>query len=540
MIDLGHQNLPQDFSEPDQSKDDNPLDQLALSGVIHSQNQGISFQSESLGTSILNNSQSGEIFTVTTTGAATEIASEAITGVSTGVTGASSSMASGASLHSGEPLEVNNNITSESTSKQPAKRSRGRPFGSVKAKVSEETEANSSTSTGTKRRPGRPRIHVASFPLTEFPLRSLSDSQSTPKPTTVVSVAQWARVQAPNSQSLVTPPQPPREITSASLNSVPRTRTIIPNLNSDEAVSTAGEELDDLYELGLDGDGIGDDEYTGDDGGGDDDPDPVLQSSTPDENGKKKSRPLAEWFQVLVKEKVTYLQQKDNRRKFIFYPTIQSFWLPHKANWFRMLNTKDLHPACVYNPRFFYWDPILLIDVLCPKCQTKLGHHTISPQPHRCVDLEGSFWMIGARYHCKECLNPKSGKKSTTFMSWDSRIIASLPKALSLEFPAVLTHRSALSAPVFALQQGVFQTEMGTKQFGDMLRVLHVRKYDLLQIQYLEMINYMRIGVAHVGEMLHFQHFLLLMTKMVTLALFHVHGGSEIYMTNLLKLMRKK
>jgi hypothetical protein len=37
-------------------------------------------------------------------------------------------------------------------------------------------------------------------------------------------------------------------------------------------------------------------------------------------------------------------------------------------------------------------------------------------------------------------------------MSWDSRILAALPKALAAEFPVVLTRRSALSSPILALQ----------------------------------------------------------------------------------------
>ena len=47
--------------------------------------------------------------------------------------------------------------------------------------------------------------------------------------------------------------------------------------------------------------------------------------------------------------------------------------------------------------------------------------------------------MIGAQYKCPTCKN-KSQKTTVTFMSWDSDIIKSLAKALSAEFPIVLTH----------------------------------------------------------------------------------------------------
>ena len=73
-------------------------------------------------------------------------------------------------------------------------------------------------------------------------------------------------------------------------------------------------------------------------------------------------------------------------------------------------------------------------------------------------------------------------------MSWDSRILAALPKALAAEFPVVLTRRSALSSPILALQRSLFQKGLGAKQFSNILTTLHMRHFDQIHLQYLHMI----------------------------------------------------
>ena len=99
--------------------------------------------------------------------------------------------------------------------------------------------------------------------------------------------------------------------------------------------------------------------------------------------------------------------------------------------------------------------------------------------------------MIGARYKCPTCKN-KSQKKTVTFMSWDSDIIKSLPKGLSAEFTIVLTHHSGMTDGLFSLQCSLLHKGLGTQQFRDILKVQHLRQFDQLQIQYLELIDYTR------------------------------------------------
>ena len=76
-------------------------------------------------------------------------------------------------------------------------------------------------------------------------------------------------------------------------------------------------------------------------------------------------------------------------------------------------------------------------------------------------------------------------------MSWDSHIIQSLPKALAAEFPITLTHRSAIYTPILALKRSLFHKGVGAQQFANIVHVQHLHFFDLLQLQYLEMIDFM-------------------------------------------------
>lgn len=63
-----------------------------------------------------------------------------------------------------------------------------------------------------------------------------------------------------------------------------------------------------------------------------------------------------------------------------------------------------------------------------------------------------------------------------------------MPKSLAVEFPVVLTHRSALSKPILALERALFQKGLGSSQFCEIIKTLHLRHFDQLHLQYLDMI----------------------------------------------------
>ncbi|KAK0246139.1 hypothetical protein EDD85DRAFT_944536 [Armillaria nabsnona] len=59
------------------------------------------------------------------------------------------------------------------------------------------------------------------------------------------------------------------------------------------------------------------------------------------------------------------------------YNQLKSFWLPCIETFF-LLQQHDISPSLLYNPQFFYWDPLTLVDqISCPKpgCIGRLTRH---------------------------------------------------------------------------------------------------------------------------------------------------------------------
>ncbi|KAK0500418.1 hypothetical protein EDD18DRAFT_1438914 [Armillaria luteobubalina] len=149
--------------------------------------------------------------------------------------------------------------------------------------------------------------------------------------------------------------------------------------------------------------------------------------------------------------------------KVTIYKWLRSFWLP-RTNTFFILQQHNISPSSLYNPRFFYWDPLALVDqIQCykPECD--------------------AYWLMGVRYKCNCC--------AVTLQSWDTHVLAKLPVMLAGQFPAHLTHRSGMSDSVLTLMWCCFQNGMGAKQFSDSLQVLHRRRYEMLEVEYLQTIE---------------------------------------------------
>ena len=118
-------------------------------------------------------------------------------------------------------------------------------------------------------------------------------------------------------------------------------------------------------------------------------------------------------------------------------------------------------------------------------------------------------------------------------MSWDSRILGALPKALAAEFPVVLTRRSALSSPILALQWSLFQKGLGAKQFSNILTTLHMHHFDQIHLQYLHMI--FEGQTQSPWKINHFDHFQSFLTLKDIQDIFHPQLGFIISMIHLLK-----
>ena len=115
------------------------------------------------------------------------------------------------------------------------------------------------------------------------------------------------------------------------------------------------------------GEGEGDE-----DDGGDDDMDNGKESHN------RARHPLPPSVHDAYERNIEFLKQtKGLQSRPHFYESRQTFWLPQKSNYFLIHGPSKPQPSRLYNPRFFYWDPDLLVTggLVCPICKSPLSRH---------------------------------------------------------------------------------------------------------------------------------------------------------------------
>ena len=157
-------------------------------------------------------------------------------------------------------------------------------------------------------------------------------------------------------------------------------------------------------------------------------------------------------------------------------------------------NNVQLTPSAFYKPTYFVWLPHLFGRIPCPSCKIanrrmeKGGHvflsvHSWPRLPRRVVDIDRNMYIIGHRYYCG---NSGCGK---TYQSWSQAILDAIPPPLASCFNFHLTHRCGMTDQLVGLLRASFQRGIGPWPFTEMIRNFHVRHYEHLQIQYLEMVK---------------------------------------------------
>jgi hypothetical protein len=276
--------------------------------------------------------------------------------------------------------------------------------------------------------------------------------------------------------------QPPPPAENPLFN--PPTQSIIAEEDPQRSIEIPEDDEDEAT-----GDGLGEEDGNpDDDGDGDFDEGSEFDNKGTAGQAKPSPRPLPPWLLEPFKARVaeSSSQYRDAAGLPPLYAQHQTFWFPQPSTYF--LIKKGSTPQQLFNPLFFLWDPEALCPdgISCPNCRRVLHRHQAISQPRRC-GIDQTFWIIGYRYRCRNCVHPKTKKTTVTFGSWDQRILAVLPPALSAEFPARLSHQSAISTTLFSWtrMRSSFNYGMGSKQFADALRMQHVLRYDMMELQYL-------------------------------------------------------
>ncbi len=268
----------------------------------------------------------------------------------------------------------------------------------------------------------------------------------------------------------------------------------IPDEDPTRPVELIEDDDQDAY-IGFAQDGIGDEEDFAQNDDIDADPAEADRRSESSQNGHEKRqqsrvRQLPQWLLSAFLHRVAESAERDTPDKLPPLYRRGMFWFPRRASYF-LLNVPKPSPQALYSePPLFLWDPLALHPIPCPSCGARLTRNGHISHPRRVVDLNQCFWMIGYRYRCSTCTNPKTGRLGTrTYSSWDSRILSALPAELRAEFPARLSWRSGISLPLFHFMRSCFQNGMGSKQFADALRVQHLKHFDMLHLQYLHRLH---------------------------------------------------
>lgn len=239
-----------------------------------------------------------------------------------------------------------------------------------------------------------------------------------------------------------------------------------------------GSDSEDNYSAMFhDGDGLGEEDEDDDN----DDDDGMDQPSQP----RRFLRPMPSWLEKPFRRHLSDSSNRNAQGLPPLYAEHKTFFFPKPSTYFLLRD--GVTPEKLLNPQFVLWDPMALTDIPCPNCKYKLQRHSEIPRPRRVVDMSTTFWIIGYRYRCRGCIHPKSSKKGTvTFRSWNPRVLDVLPRHLSMEFPAKLTHRTGMAKHLLPLIRSCISSGMGHIQISDALREQHLLGYDYLKIQYTE------------------------------------------------------
>ncbi|KAF8886478.1 hypothetical protein CPB85DRAFT_1336400 [Mucidula mucida] len=152
---------------------------------------------------------------------------------------------------------------------------------------------------------------------------------------------------------------------------------------------------------------------------------------------KYMSRWLYSFFGQVV-QPITHFKDKKVYLKHTIFTqnkahTPPSLWI-HPPEPLHSLLNYSFDPTVLYRPRVFLWLVHHLVDrLLCPGCGKPLEKNGALP-PRRVVDSNALFYIVIWAYYCR-----KGCRKH--FHGWNEQLIALLPTAVCLAFPAVCSGR---------------------------------------------------------------------------------------------------
>lgn len=160
--------------------------------------------------------------------------------------------------------------------------------------------------------------------------------------------------------------------------------------------------------------------------------------------------------------------------------TPQTMWIRPADPTLLLMGANSFDPTRLWRPRVFLWLIHLFVELKCPHplCGKPLEKNGALP-PRRVTDVEDSFYIIAWAYYCRDGCR-------AYYHGWSRKLIDSLPAQLRLAFPAVLSRKSGLSHAVIDILRAGNQHKMGPNGVRSLLYETHTRRFNKLQLQYLE------------------------------------------------------
>jgi hypothetical protein len=167
------------------------------------------------------------------------------------------------------------------------------------------------------------------------------------------------------------------------------------------------------------------------------------------------------------------------------------FWIlpshPVKTVLSAMESGGKLHPSAFYIPRIFVFAVDMAYPHILIKCPDCSSANTVATKGwtrriRRIIDMEDSFYLIARNYVCKKC--PQNGNKNREFLLTTEAVVQSLPMEVSLQFPAVLTHKSGVSIAVAELLESGPDNALGPAKIRNILMEKHTLRHTKYEIMY--------------------------------------------------------
>lgn len=150
-------------------------------------------------------------------------------------------------------------------------------------------------------------------------------------------------------------------------------------------------------------------------------------------------------------------------------------------------------PYLFYKSRFDIWMPHYFVSKIpCPGCRKSGRLNSSKKTPvlqkkgfptdlRRIVDIDRVIYLVGYRYFCGTC--------NTSIVSHDPALLEVLPPLVQHQFTHHLTHRTGITDQLATLLRSCIQHSIGPGPFAKMLEGFHHRRYELQNLQYLELVK---------------------------------------------------